>query len=316
MHNRTSALTLVHYEAARRALAEARRIDEVKNIHDESAALQEYARRSKDSELIDHATEIRLRARRRLGEMMAAQKAAGLMANGTRGNIQEVLAGGSARNPPDAPITLAEAGIDKHLAHRARTEAKKSEEEFELFLAKAKQKQIDAIEGNRVNRTSFTADNEWFTPVEYIELAREVLGEIDLDPASHPSAQKIIRASKFFTKDDDGLSKEWGGCVWLNPPYEHPVLGQFVTKLIESKRVTEAILLTHNYTDAAWFHRALRAASRICFTRGRIRFEAPDGTVAAPTQGQAFFYFGKDPHRFVRIFGKIGASVRLDDGHA
>jgi hypothetical protein len=32
------------------------------------------------------------------------------------------------------------------------------------------------------NRTSFTGNNQWFTPPEHIELARRVLGEIDLDP--------------------------------------------------------------------------------------------------------------------------------------
>ncbi len=147
----------------------------------------ERCRRCMDGQLIQWATEIRMRAdateirllaRRELGLIMAKQKVAGLMATGTRGNIQEVISGGVPDTPPgDRPITLAEAGIDKNLAKRARNEASKSEEEHKEFVAKAKQRQLNAIEGNKVNRTSFTADNEWFTPPEYLALARTVLGE-------------------------------------------------------------------------------------------------------------------------------------------
>ncbi|MGO9720866.1 MAG: hypothetical protein ACLPOA_09820 [Methylocella sp.] len=72
----------------------------------------------------------------------------------------------------DKPITLADAGIDKHLADKARKFADRTEDEFETFLAKAVQKVSDGIEGRKANRTSFTADNEWFTPPEYLELAR------------------------------------------------------------------------------------------------------------------------------------------------
>ena len=45
-----------------------------------------------------------------------------------------------------------------------------------------------------VNRTSFTGNNQWFTPDEHIALARQVLGEIDLDPASHEIAQQTVEA--------------------------------------------------------------------------------------------------------------------------
>ena len=88
-----------------------------------------------------------------------------------------------------------------------------------------------------VNRTSFTGNNQWFTPDEYIELARDVLGTIDLDPATHALAQERVKAAKFFTEDDDGLTQEWRGRVWLNPPYSQPDIGLFVDKLIDEIEV-------------------------------------------------------------------------------
>lgn len=311
-------MQLVKYEAARKALAEAHSVDEVKELHDEAAALEAYAKQAKDMQLIQWSTEIRMRAIRLLGQMMAAQREAGMMAIGTRGNIQEVVSGGSELDPPDdalpekeelKPITLADAGIDKHLADKARKFAARTDDEFETFVGKAMQKITDGIEGRRPNRTGFTADNEWFTPPEYIALARAVLGGIDLDPASHRVAQKIIQAANYFTPKDDGLSREWSGRVWLNPPYAQPLIGHFVEKLVSEfafGRVKAAILLTHNYTDTSWFHKAANVAAMICLTRGRIRFIALDGGIAAPTQGQAFFYFGNDSTAFLHKFKDVG----------
>lgn len=166
-----------------------------------------------------------------------------------------------------------------------------------------------AIWGHHNHRAQGTGENEWYTPPEYIAAAREALGTIDLDPASSEVAQEVVAAVEFFTAEDNGLEQEWRGRIWLNPPYAQPLIHQFIEKLcIEhaAARVPAAILLTHNYTDTEWFHLAARSCAAICFTRGRIKFVNPEGEVAAPTQGQAFFYFGSDVPKFIDAFSTFG----------
>jgi phage N-6-adenine-methyltransferase len=158
-------------------------------------------------------------------------------------------------------------------------------------------------------RANFTGDQEWYTPAEYIHAARQVLGTIDLDPASSDGAQATVQAQRFYTAKDNALVRAWSGKVWLNPPFTQPLIEHFVVRLVaevQAGHVTEAILLTHNYTDTKWFHAAEAAASCICFTRGRIKFVDTKGNRAAPTQGQAFFYFGAHVEQFSAVFGPLG----------
>jgi phage N-6-adenine-methyltransferase len=170
-------------------------------------------------------------------------------------------------------------------------------------------------------RTLGTGEYEWYTPPKYIELARAVLGEIDLDPASSEKAQEAVRAKRYFTAADEGLRHEWRGRVWLNPPYAQPLIGQFVTKMVEERaagNVTAGIMLTHNYTDTSWFHEASEIADAACFTRGRIAFLDSGGTpCTSPAQGQTFFYFGEEREAFAAKFVEIGTiwtPLTYDDG--
>ena len=65
---------LVKYEAACRAVAEAVSIDEAKEFRDQSEAMRAYAKQAKNKQLEVQAAEIRIRAERRIGELMAAQR--------------------------------------------------------------------------------------------------------------------------------------------------------------------------------------------------------------------------------------------------
>jgi phage N-6-adenine-methyltransferase len=179
---------------------------------------------------------------------------------------------------------------------------------------------LDAIADKRDNghfRTSFSGDNEWHTPAALLAPVRQALGEIDLDPASNAVAQQQVCAGSYFTKEDNALIREWRGKIFMNPPFAFPLIEQFIDKLLEelgAGRVTEAIVLTNNFSDTRWFHKAARAATAICFTKGRVRFESPNGDSAQPTQGQSFFYFGAHLARFRAAFADQGIIMRPDAG--
>lgn len=151
--------------------------------------------------------------------------------------------------------------------------------------------------------------NEWYTPQKYVELVRDVLGVIELDPASCEYANRTVKAEKYFSLDDDGLTKEWRGRVWMNPPYGSETIAAFVDKFVDEYNVgniTEGIVLVNNATETGWFRNLASVANSIVFPQGRIRYESSSRESLAPLQGQAFLYFGNNTDRFFKVFSEIG----------
>lgn len=156
-----------------------------------------------------------------------------------------------------------------------------------------------------------SGENEWYTPSEYIEAARRVMGEIDLDPASCETANRTVKARRFFTKEDDGLSLSWvSEALWMNPPYSAELMRQFASKLAQSVSegtVTQAIVLVNNATETRWFAEIAAVSHCIAFPTGRIRYLNAQGMqMLSPLQGQAFFYIGQNADRFAQEFGPLG----------
>ncbi len=164
---------------------------------------------------------------------------------------------------------------------------------------------------------------EYYTPSQYTESAAAVLGQIDLDPASSELANKTINALHIFTEDDDGLSKEWFGNVWLNPPYgksqgksNQEVWANKLITEYRSGKVKAAILLTKAAFGYKWFE-VLFENWPVCLATKRISFLKIDGT----TDGQAkhstaFFHFADPPllYYFVREFRQWGCIIDQKNG--
>jgi len=166
-------------------------------------------------------------------------------------------------------------------------------------------KKLGWIEGKPIV-SLFTGNNEWYTPGEYVELARKAMGKIDLDPASCDEAQKIIKAKKYYTIEDNGLEQEWEGNIWLNPPYSGKEIIEFIDKLIEElPNIEQAIILTNDNTDTSWFHKLVKVSSALCLLNGRVKFYNKNEK-SAPTNGQTFFYIGPNIGKFNTEFRNIG----------
>jgi N6-adenosine-specific RNA methylase IME4 len=129
-------MKLAHYDAARRELAEARRVDEVKAIRDKAMAMKLYAAQAKDMELIAHATEIKLRAERRAGELLADMPRAKV------GDNQFKRLGGS--NSALLP-RLDDLGVSKMESSRWQKLAALKPETFEKRVATATKEAVAAI---------------------------------------------------------------------------------------------------------------------------------------------------------------------------
>jgi phage N-6-adenine-methyltransferase len=157
---------------------------------------------------------------------------------------------------------------------------------------------------------------EWYTPPKYLIAAREVMGgEFDLDPASNDLANRVVCATRFYSKASDGLLQSWEAQrLWLNPPYckSGAVSNQelWTCKLLaeyEAGRVHQAMLLVNAATETRWFQRLYDFP--ICFVKGRIRFRSPTGIETGPTVGSAFVYFGLNIQQFITVFHRFGAIV-------
>ena len=125
-----------------------------------------------------------------------------------------------------------------------------------------------------MNKVLFSSKKEeWETPQDlFDELNKEF--SFDIDVCALPENAKC---EKFFTPENDGLQKKWGGTCWCNPPYGRKI-GEWVKKASESNATV--VMLLPARTDTKWFHEYIYKKAEIRFIKGRLKFG--DSKNAAP----------------------------------
>lgn len=168
------------------------------------------------------------------------------------------------------------------------------------------------------------------TPVEIVESARKVLDYIDLDPASSDEFNKVVKAIRYFTKEDSGLDHGWYGAnVFLNPPGTCGFGEDGLTTVCRNKKACSCKLVTkfwsklnREYSNASFGHgiwigfsiEQLRSLQKVgwihplafptCFPSKRMKFAGNN-----PTHANYITYIGNSSfgiERFVEEFKQYG----------
>jgi hypothetical protein len=162
--------------------------------------------------------------------------------------------------------------------------------------------------------------NEWYTSAIYIEAARSVMGGIDLDPASCEMANRTVRATRHYTKEQNGLMLPWGGNVWLNPPFgitnkaNISLQQRFSEKVVAEYRagnIRQAIVLCIGNTCTKRFQPFWDYL--LCFADHQPIFIRPNGDKQKIGFGVCFVYLGPNEDKFVSVFSRFGRIVKAID---
>lgn len=142
--------------------------------------------------------------------------------------------------------------------------------------------------------------DQFMTPPEWIELARDCMGSIDFDPASCAIAQKYVQANYWAAHEHEyeresenwdnivcnGLKTHWNGNVWCNPPYSGGNIDLFIDKAIaewNKDNISSMLILVNSATDTKWYHKLLLNSTAALLVKGRIKFWKMFGNAAHAT---------------------------------
>jgi hypothetical protein len=150
--------------------------------------------------------------------------------------------------------------------------------------------------------------DEWLTPPNIIK----ALGEFDLDPCS-PIHRPWNTAKNHFSILDDGLSRDWSGRVWLNPPYGLEATA-WLNKLADHG---DGIALIFARTETKMFFETVwRRADACLFIEGRLYFHHVNGERAAANSGapSVLIAYGKSNIESLKNSGIAGYLCEIASG--
>lgn len=150
------------------------------------------------------------------------------------------------------------------------------------------------------------ATHVWLTPPDIMR----TLGHFDLDPCAAPEPRPWPTAQRHIALPDDGLSAEWCGRVWCNPPF-----GKHTAAWL--RRIAahgNGIALAFARTETAAFQRHVWPhADAVLFLKGRPHFFWPDGVRASGNSGGPICLIAYGTHNAdaLRSSGLPGAIVQI-----
>jgi len=130
-----------------------------------------------------------------------------------------------------------------------------------------------------INKGLFTSNTpEWETPQDlFDELNKEFKFTLDVC-----ATKENAKCKKYYTKDDNGLDKDWDGVIWCNPPY-----GREISAWVEKAYVSlcKTVMLIPARTDTKYFHNYIynKPNTEIRFIKGRLKFSNSKNSAPFPS---------------------------------
>jgi hypothetical protein len=157
----------------------------------------------------------------------------------------------------------------------------------------------------RQQKNPEASTDEWYTPRWIIDL----LGPFDTDPCS-PVVPPYEIAPISYNEEQNGLTHDWQGVVWMNPPYSRKPLRQFCEKM--ARHGNGLALLVNRQDNLLWQEVIFPSARSMLFMRHRVKFLRPDGTTGSPFFGSCLVAWGDECDRRLRQSGIDGKYVVLN----
>ena len=118
----------------------------------------------------------------------------------------------------------------------------------------------------------------WYTPQDFFKKYDDVY-KFETDVCATDDNAKC---AKYYTEEMDGLSQEWRGVCWMNPPYGRTI-GKWMKKAYESSLSgTTVVCLVPARTDTNWWHDYAMKGD-IEFIRGRLKFGGSKNSAPFPS---------------------------------
>mgnify|MGYP002644190540 FL=1 len=127
----------------------------------------------------------------------------------------------------------------------------------------------------------------WATPQDFYDKLNSEF-HFTLDPCATPHNAKCV---KFYTKEQDGLRKDWGGnTVFCNPPYGRDIYAWVRKCFMEAQKInTIVVMLIPARTDTRYFHEFIyHKAREIRFIKGRLKFGDQKNSAPFPSMVVVF----------------------------
>lgn len=110
--------------------------------------------------------------------------------------------------------------------------------------------------------------HDWETSQELFDLLDSIF-HFTLDPCA---TAENAKCKKYYTIQDDGLSKSWAGeRVFVNPPFGHQISKWVKKSFLESKNALVVLLLPVR-TDTSYWHEYIFDKASVYFIKGRLYF--------------------------------------------